>query len=281
MILKKKNNSFLFFLPCFFLTCLVFPLSNSFAEESLVKIHYLDAGYGEAAVIELPGKINVMIDAGEREQGREVIDYLQSLNVNRIHHAIMTHPHKNHFGGFLEIVESIPIENFYLNGDERSEEGYEDLLIRLNQDNINMINLKEGDTIKGLPDGVEMNFFKPGSLKESVNGNSLVTWLKFQNTSFLFMADIGKKEQRELFVKRQDLSFANVITVPHHGRDIALPFYRFFFNKIFIVSTGPNEWGMPDLTSLSKLKGEVYRTDQQGIIVVESNGQEVKVVHGK
>ncbi len=82
-------------------------------------------------------------------------------------------------------------------------------------------------------------------------------------------------------VEHQDLAQADVVTVPHHGRDIVVPFYRFFYNRIFVVSTGPNEWGMPDLTQLSKLKGKVYRTDQDSTIIVKSDGQEVKVVHGQ
>jgi len=271
----------LFFLPIYVLTCLVFFSSSSFAEESSVKIHYLDAGYADAAVIELPNNINVMIDAGERKQGADIIKYLRSLNISKIHHAIITHPHKNHFGGFLEIIDQISVEHFYINGDHRSEEGYEELVMLINQRNIPLTHLQEEDKIKGLPQGIEIEIFQPGSLDGSVNGNSLVIWLKFKNTSFIFMGDIEKKEQRKLMVEHQVLAQADVVTVPHHGGDIVLPFYRFFFNRIFIVSTGPNEWGIPDLTELNKLKGKVYRTDQYRTIVVKSDGQEVEVVHGQ
>jgi len=281
LTLKKNNYSFLFFFPLYVLSCLGTFSSNCLAEEASVKIHFIDVGYGDAAIIELPNNINIMIDAGEREQGADIMRYLQTLKIAKIHHAIITHPHENHFGGFLEMLDQISVEHFYTNGDQRSEEGYEELMNQIQQRNINLTELKEGDTIKGLPEGISIDIFKPGSLEGSINGNSLVTWFKFLNTSFLFMGDIGKKEQRELFVKHRGLSFSDVVTVPHHGKDIVLPFYRFFFNRIFIVSTGPGEWGMLDLTQLSKLKGKVYRTDQDSTIIITSDGQKVKVVHGQ
>ncbi len=48
-----------------------------------VKVHYLDIGQGDAIFIQI-NKLNVLIDAGEKEHAQTIIDYLKSYVLN--HH---------------------------------------------------------------------------------------------------------------------------------------------------------------------------------------------------
>ena len=70
---------------------------------------------------------------------------------------------------------------------------------------------------------------------------------------------------------------AQVVQIPHHGGKISEEFRDSFQNKIFIVSTGENDWGFPWPGELEKLKGRIYRTDKVGTVVVQTDGREVEV----
>ena len=66
--------------------------------------------------------------------------------------------------------------------------------------------------------------------------------------------------------------FFNIIKLPHHGRDVHDQIFEMFQNKIFLISTGYNPWGLPDENKIKQLQGTVYRTDIDGDIVLESDG---------
>jgi len=85
--------------------------------EELLRVHFLDVGYGDAIFIQFPGEENMLIDSGDAVFGQDVIRYLKKYNIEKIDYVVMTHPHLNHFGGFNAIVESFQCNQFYINGD--------------------------------------------------------------------------------------------------------------------------------------------------------------------
>ena len=66
--------------------------------------------------------------------------------------------------------------------------------------------------------------------------------------------------------------------IPHRGGPLSEAFNEAFQGKLFIVSTGPNRWGLPHEDQLKRLNGTVYRTDKNGTIIVESDSNTLKVV---
>jgi competence protein ComEC len=190
---------------------------------------------------------------------------------------VITHPHKNHFEGYFHILENFPVKRLYINGDKNSEDGYEELLALFRQQSVPINNLKRGDQIKNLPDSVKIAVLHPAQLSGNVNDNSMVLWLKHKDVSVLFMADIGPHVQKELLRLYQDIQEAEIIQIPHHGGPVSEDFIDTFKDKIFIVSTGANQWGWPNENELQKLKGKIYRTDHDRTIVIESDGLSVLV----
>ncbi len=138
--------------------------------------------------------------------------------------------------------------------------------------------LKKGDRIRALPQGVEIKVLHPASLDGSPNGNSLVLWLGYGERSMAFLADIEEKEQELLFKESPELRTADCIKLPHHGGPLSGDFGRDVQASLFIISTGPNPWGLPRPEDIAKLAGAVYRTDQDGTIVVETDGEKLGVV---
>lgn len=246
--------------------------SDCFAQEVRLRIHFIDVGYGDAILIQFPDSRTMMIDSGEKHHTLRLINYLQSLDIQKIDQAVITHPHKNHFEGFFDILKSIPIDQLFINGDKNSEEGYEELLELFRDRQIPIKNISRGMMLNDFSGPVQIEVLHPKNLSNNPNGNSIVLWLKFQEFSILLMADIGLEEQDQLIDLNQELSQVNSITVPHHGGPLSDKFIRFFTEKNFIISTGTNPWNLPHERDLQKLQGTIYRTDHQGTIVLESDG---------
>ena len=264
-----------------FLAVWIFSIFPSFAEEDTMNIHFIDVGYGDAILVELPNGCAILIDAGDREYAGHLRKYLISRKIKSLDAAFLTHPHKDHFSGFLSVLRKYPVGKFYINGDVNpGEEGYDDLIKDVEKRKIPTIVLKEKDEILLGNDETRLVVLHPSALEGSVNENALVFWLIFKETSFLLSSDIQERQQDELLERYPEIRAANGILVPHHGGRITGRFANAFRDDaVFIVSTGRNPYGKPFEEELDKLKGLVLRTDLDGAIMLKSDGRQVRVFH--
>ena len=117
--------------------CLVMPSLISFQKIYKVeatqkfKIHFIDVGCGDGALLQYgEGKTAkyALIDAGakvynetsSKEYGKKktpVYNYLKKLGVKHLEFVILTHPHEDHIGGMISIINdtSIKIDKIYGN----------------------------------------------------------------------------------------------------------------------------------------------------------------------
>ncbi|MBN1870223.1 MAG: MBL fold metallo-hydrolase [Candidatus Omnitrophica bacterium] len=257
------------------------PCSPLYAAQALLRVHFIDVGYGDAILVELPDEGKVLIDAGDAPYAARLTEYLTDHKIKNLEMAILTHPHKNHFDGFLSVIEGRAIGKFYDNGDvHQAEEGYDRVVKGMQDKDIPMAILKEGDELCPGNKNVCFSVLHPSELTEGVNEDALVLRITYKEVTFLLTSDIQNPQQEELISRYPQLKSADVVQVPHHGGRIADNFAEFFGKgAIFIVSTGPNEYGKPYTEELDKLKGKVYRTDVHGPIVLQSDGYSVKVIH--
>lgn len=217
----------------------------------------------------------MMIDGGEEEYAAYVSRYLQSLRVVKLDTVVITHPHTNHFTGFKSLSEIFPVGRVFINGDQNAEEGYFELLEEWRKDNIPISILRKGDAVSNLPAPFSFKILHPSQLKNNANDNSLVCWLKYKNISLLFMGDIELEGQKELL---KNIKNMDVIKMPHHGGPVIDELIKKIQDKILVISTGPNPWGLPQEEDMEKLRGKIYRTDQRGTIIVETDGKRVWVL---
>lgn len=260
---------------CLFLILL--PLAAHSLEP--IRIHFIDAGYGDCILLKLPNSEIFLIDAGGKEYSHKLLDYLKKQNIQAIHTAIITHPHQNHFEGFFDLVKSISIGRIYTNGDKNGEEGYAELLALIQEKNIPLASVKRGDRIKTSSDDTLIKILHPAALEEGTNENSIVIQFIYQDILFLFTADIGLKGQEEIVSNFAEIRFSNVVQIPHHGGPLSETFVKTFSNPIFVISTGQNKWGIPTADDLQKLTGNILRTDQNGTIVIESDGKTLQIIN--
>ena len=242
-----------------------------------MRVHFLNVGYADSILVEWPPDHAVLVDSGDAEDAPDILDYLMSVGVSGLAAIIITHPHKNHFGGAQAIAERMAVARFFINGDTNGGDGYQGLLDFLKDKAIPVEKLRRGDSLPGMPDGVSWNIIHPGELSGDVNGNSLVSLIRFQKTSFLLTGDIMVTAQEMLLQNNAPLRDIQLVQIPHHGGPLSKEFLSFFPEAQFIISTGVNPWGLPEEEVLSAAKQRIFRTDIYGTILAESDGKEIKI----
>ncbi len=241
-----------------------------------LQVHFFSVGYADAILVQCDDFI-MLIDAGESHQGSKIYQYLAKNKIRKIDTAIITHPHKNHFGGFQVLLNKIKIGRVFTNGDTQAETGYAQLLESFHTQNIPLETLRHGSRLSALPEGLQVEVLHPREVSDNANDNSLVLWLTFGQTSFLLTADIGPEQQDHLIREKKFLKGATVVQIPHHGGPLS-PQWGIFFNEpLFVISTGKNPWGLPQKDDLKNLNGPLYRTDRDGNIIFKSDGRKITV----
>ncbi len=263
----------------FFILFVCFVPSGA-SDAPLLRVHFINVGYADAILVQFPDHSAALIDAGEAASATDIEDYLKSAGIKHVPIAVITHPHQNHFGGFISLIEEFRFGEFFINGGDHAEPGYTGLLALLKEKRIPIRTVKKGKNIQ-LPGGLQLKVLHPDKLVHGVNGNALVTALTYEKVILLFTADIEEEQQKQLVKDNPWLKSARVVQVPHHGGPVSDPFARFFTDTVFVVSTGENKWGLPKDEDLLKLKGIVFRTDIQGAIIVETDGRDIKVISAR
>ncbi len=239
-----------------------------------LQVHFLDVGQADCTLIQVDGK-TILIDAGNAGDDAIIIPYLEAQGVTRIDHLIATHAHADHIGAMTEVVTHFDIGNFYMSKAPANTKTYENLLDAVAEKGLKIKSPSPGSKYP-VGKGV-LTFLSPGKSYEDLNNNSLVCKLVYGNQSLLFTGDMEDLAEQDLLAAGYNPQ-ALVLKVAHHGSDSSST--QQFLNAVkpayAIVSVGKdNSYGHPSatvLTRLQQLGATIYRTDQQGTVLLRSDG---------
>ena len=227
----------------------------------------------------------MLIDCGEASEAASVSAELKKLGIEKIDHLIGTHIHSDHMGGMYKIAESFEIGEVLIphvsDNDMTAQRYFMSLLDVIDEKNIK---LKEAELYQqiSLGDAVCRVIAPQGEDYGNMNNYSICIYLTHGKSSFLFTGDAEKKSEKEM-IDAGVLRHASVLKVGHHGSstsstseflDIAEPDYA-------VISCGAgNSYGHPEDITLEKLEkytDKIYRTDLNGSVIFESDGEELTV----
>lgn len=118
----------------------------------------------------------------------------------------------------------------------------------------------------------------------NANRNSIVVRLVYGRTSFLFAADAESAEEERMVAAYGGSLHASVLKVGHHGSAAGTSeaWLRAVAPPVAVISVGRmNRFGHPARTTLQRLEAhgiEVRRTDQEGAVMMVSDGEAVRIL---
>ena len=240
----------------------------------LMRVHFIDVGQADSAFIELGNGQTMLIDAGRDSGGTAIINYIKALQYETIDYVVASHPHDDHIGGMASVLNSFNIGKMYMPKQAHTISAFTNMLDVIENKNIDLYTAKSGVSI--LSSGpIDIDILAPFSDSNSnLNNVSAVVRITYGKTVMLFTGDAEQVIENQLLNSGID---ADVLKVGHHGAGSASSssFIKAVSPDIAVISVGEgNSYGHPHADALAILNdvgAKIYRTDEQGTIVVTAD----------
>jgi competence protein ComEC len=183
------------------------------AEE--LAITWLDAGLGDAAVVETPAGAVTVVDAGSASAGAyRLAPYLRRLRVRRIDRFVLTHADPPHAGGLEELAEEFEIGQLLCTEATWRSPVWSHQREMLERRRVPRRFLQSGDYWEDGP--VRWRVLSPEAGDPGdPDAQSLVLLLEYGAAAALLSADAPPARQRLL---AEGIPALSVLQWPHHGR---------------------------------------------------------------
>ena len=240
---------------------------------SNLKIYFVDVGQADCILINDNNEYG-LIDAGNNEDGEKIVKYFKDLGITKFKYVFGTHAHEDHIGGMDNIIENFQIEHFYMPDTITTTRTFEEVLDALEEKNIAFETPEEDENLT-FSDTV-FKVLHVGKDKRNLNDTSIVLKLTYKNTSYLFMGDATSSVEKDILDK--DIK-SDVLKVGHHGSQYSstISFLKKVSPKYAIIEVGKNNsYNHPKEVTLKKLEDlgtKIYRTDEDGTIILTSDGE--------
>lgn len=258
-----------------------------------LKVHFIDVDDGDSVLIDL-GETEILIDGGLPMSG--VAKYLNDYVDGSLEVMVATHPHPDHIGGLIRVLEEFEVSEIWLNGDTfprgtRSFKIFERFTSLVKAEGASVHEARRGQTIDiGI---LSFHVFHPDallsydtyqeipSILHTMNNNSIVLKLRYGNIAFLFTGDAHKEAEANILKARLDIR-ADILKVGHHGSNGSSS--RQFLNSVMpkvavymaegkIRARGPKKPNQSTIAALKKVGAEVYGTNTHGTILITTDGE--------
>ena len=252
---------------------------------STIKVHFVDVGQGDCTIIQTE-KTNILIDAGEYTAATTVLGYANSLGIEKFHYVIATHPHSDHIGSLDDVIYNFDIGTIIMPKvkDELVPTGvaYENLLNSIKQKELKVKPATVDETFTF--DDATLTILSPSKDYDDLNDYSVACKLTYKGKTFLFTGDAEKAPELDMVSRYGDGLKCDVLKVGHHGSYTSTnkEFLSVVKPSYAVISCGiNNDYEHPHKTLLRRIEGiDTYRTDLQGTIVFETDGNEIKISTG-
>jgi competence protein ComEC len=243
-----------------------------------LRITALDVGQGDAILLQVPEGA-VLVDQGPPEG--DVAGQLDSLGVESLVALVLTHPQRDHVGGAAEVLEHVSVSTVVNSGIPAPSEDEEAALAAARSREIPVIGARAGQRLRVgrlvlrvlWPDGAA----PPPSADP--NDHAIVLVASFGEVDALLTADAEGNVTVPLRPPQVE-----ILKVAHHGsEDARLPdLLELVRPNVAVVSLGEgNDYGHPAPTTMAALEAvpglAVYRTDRDGRVTIETDGERISV----
>lgn len=254
-----------------------------------LEVHMIDVGQGDAVALRTPRGRWLLVDAGRSWRGGDagratVIPYLRRRG-GEVELFMLSHPHSDHVGGAASVLHSLHPLAYWDGAYAGTSEPYLVSLEAAREERVRWRRVHPGDTLT--VDGVRLRILAPDSTwmssLDDPNEASVVVSVQFGTVRFLLMGDAERGEERWLLQHDRSLLEAEILKVGHHGSRTSSgnDFLDVVRPRLALISVGAgNSYGHPDsgvLRALARHGAVVLRTDQEGSVVVRTDGRRIEI----
>ena len=265
------------------------PTEDIIKSEEL-QIYFFNVGQADCILVRNNGK-NMLIDAGDNEDGPLLVKYIKKLGINKIDYLIGTHVHEDHIGGMDNIIKEFDIGEIYIpyTTNKSKRKFYEDVINEVKQKELSINYKKVGDKFELGEAKCEIKSIDNSDPTSSskINSTSIVIQMEANNNKYLFMGDAEDDVETNSKITWEDI---DVLKVGHHGSNTSST--EQFINKVLpemaviSVNSNTNSYGHPSEIVMKRLQNkecQIYRTDMNGtILLINENGtNKVKMLNTK
>ena len=275
------------------------PLSTPTPDGKL-RIHFLDVGQGDSALVVFPDGETMLIDGGGKplhgsDNGDEtfspdaprigeavVSEFLWDQGYSRIDYIVATHADADHMQGLSDVAKNFEIGKLILGTTPLGDPEYDELMRVAGKRGIPVTVVRRGDEL--FVAGVKLEVLNPMTNENTASQNNLsvVLKLEYRARSFLMTGDIERMTEEKLLLGDCDSIHADIVKVPHHGSRTSST--RAFVNctrpSIAVISVGRrSRFGHPHADVVDRwrsAKGEVMKTGENGTITIATDGYDIE-----
>ena len=244
---------------------------SSTSTSSNLEAYFIDVGQADSILIKNNNEA-MLIDAGNNEDGEDVVKFIKEKGINKLNYVVGTHPHEDHIGGLDDVINSdIEIENVLMPKIQTNTKTFEDVLDAISNKGLKITEPKKGDTFQIGEASCEI--MTDSIINEkNLNLSSITIRLQFGNNSMLLMGDSEVENEKTRTWPKTD-----VLKVGHHGSKTSSSneFIKEISPKYAVIGVGKNnKFGHPNNGVLERLNNygtKIYRTDEDGEISIIVN----------
>ena len=175
---------------------------------------------------------NIVIDGGTKEDSQNLQKYIKDSG-GTVNAWFITHPHKDHAGAIIDIIENtdIKIEHIYVTLNDI--EWYQKNEPQRAEEAIQLKDALENDRVKDVVTEVSLNQkIKIGTVNceilgtknpeitvNAMNNSSMVIKMYLGRKSILFLGDTGAESSQKLIENEKEKLPSDIVQMAHHGQN--------------------------------------------------------------
>lgn len=254
-------------------------------EAKAATIDFIDVGQGSASLLCFSDGRTMLVDTGPASGRSELLELLRERNITKLDSLVVTHQHGDHAGNVsavldfcdvYEIVMPIVPESLLIDP-PRYEKIYHDIKDR----GLTVQSPRQGEVLLSGEDYSVTVLSDDTGPYAALNDYSIILRVVVGDVSVLMMADAEKTTETQLMREGVGLD-SDILLVGHHGNrnGATTPFLEAVTPDTAVVSVGQNNFGQPATSVIMRLLNagcEIFRTDREGTVTVETDGQDYAV----
>jgi len=286
-----------------------------------LRVSFIDVGYGDSTLIELPDGKCALIDAGNGRRANQIkiLKLLNKRSIDKIDFLICSSVAEERCGGLAEILKYKKVGRIIkpdctltrINGGYRNfSEQTAKFTEKYGSETVGIcgygeIAVSEEYTLCFLspsvksPLGNEYTQLNESPTAENVNNSSAVIWLEYKNIGFFLAGDVTSVKADKLYTeyklngyfeingKKIYLDACKILKCGNHGdkSSVSPLLYELLNPQTAIISVGENGRSNPSaeaLVAVQKYVGdEIYLTQECGTVTVTVSGGDYTVAKEK